>query len=104
MGGTNGKEEPCVPTPTLLKIQKGGRTCPRYEIADGDEVIAELAMLGAKLGADHPLFDKLFDLHTEEWPREERLALFYRIVDIVSDSLISAKIKAARERSSKANT
>lgn len=104
MGRAGGEEEPCVGRDTLLKIQARGRTCPRYEIPPEDEVIADLAMLAARIGMDHPLWDKLFDLHSSALGAPWKLALLYRVIEIVGDPLISAKIKAEREKSAKSNS
>lgn len=93
-----GEEEPCVPPPTLVQMQAKGQACPRVDLAPENEVPAELAWFASKLGADHQLFEMLFALHASEASREERLDLFYRVVDAVSDPGISGRIKAARER------
>ncbi len=94
-----GKEEPCVPTHTLLKIQRDpSRVCPRIELLPENEAVSEVAMFAVKLGGDHPLFDKLFDLKTAECDAESKLAAFYRIIGAVSDPGIAARIKAERQR------
>ncbi len=94
-----GDEEPCVPTHTLRKIQADPtRVCPRVELLPENEALAEVASFAVKLGGDHPLFDKLFDLQTAECDAEAKLAAFYRIIGAVSDTGIAARIKAERER------
>lgn len=94
-----GKEEPCVPTHMLLKIQKDtSRVCPRIELLPENEPLAEVASFAVKLGGDHPLFNKLFDLQTAKCDAESKLAAFYRIIGAVSDPGIAVRIKAERER------
>lgn len=95
-----GKEDPCVSTLMLDKIQRETkRYCPRVDLLDDNEPLAEIAWFAVKLGGDHALFHKLFDLHTEGLDRETRLNVFRRIVMAVSDEGIAARIKAERARS-----
>jgi hypothetical protein len=99
MRGIGGSEEPCVNRITLLKIQRESkRVCPRFELDADNEVLAAIAWFAVKLGGDHPLFSKFFDLQTAGLDNEARLAVFGRILSAVSDEGIAARIKAARER------
>jgi hypothetical protein len=98
MGGGKGTEEPCVPPHTIRKIQAEGRICPRYVLLPENEVAAELAMIACKVGADHPLFETLFRLHTKGESKGDSLRLYYQIVAAISDDGISARIQSARER------
>jgi hypothetical protein len=83
----------------LLKIQREtNRYCPRFELSPENEALAAIAWFAVKLGGDHPLFEKLFDLQTADLDHEARLAVFYRIMAAVSDEGIAARIRAARER------
>jgi hypothetical protein len=94
-----GREDPCVPPHTLRKIQQDPtRVCPRFELTPENEALAETAWFAVKLGGDHPLFAKLFDLQSADLDAESRLAAFYRIISAVSDPGIAARIKAERER------
>lgn len=96
-----GQEEPCVNRGTLLKLQAGGRLCPRVELRDDNEVPAQLSWFAAKLGGDHPLWHKLFDLHSEQLDQQSRLNLFFAVIEAVSDEGIAGRIRAARERAAK---
>jgi len=96
-----GTEEPCVNTTMLVQLQSKGQICPRVDLREDNEVPAQLAWFAAKLGGDHPLWHKLFDLHTSEMDPESRLNLFYAVIGAVSDPGISGRIKAARERAAK---
>jgi hypothetical protein len=99
MRGIGGTEEPCVPRLTLLKIQRDPkRICPRYELTEENEALGEIAWFAVKLGGDHPLFHKLFDLHTSELSAEGKRRAFLTIIRAVSDDGIAARIKAERER------
>jgi hypothetical protein len=99
MLGRGGKEDPCVPRSTLLKIQKDPkRVCPRFELTPENAPLAELAWFAVKLGGDHPLFQMLFDMHSDGLDAEQKMAAFYRVIGAVSDPGISARIKTARER------
>lgn len=93
-----GEEEACVAPPALVQMQAKGQLCPRVDLLPENEVPAELAWFASKLGGDHPLFGMLFNLHTSDASKEDRLDLFFRVVDAVSDPGISGRIKAARER------
>lgn len=94
-----GREEPCVSPIVLAKIQEDpARVCPRVELLEENLPLAEIAWFAVKLGGDHALFHKLFDLHTEGLDQETKLAVFRRIVNAVSDEGIAARIKAERER------
>jgi hypothetical protein len=104
MLGRGGEEDPCVPRATLLKIQRDPkRICPRFELTEDNEVLAEIAWFAVKLGGDHPLFHKLFDLHTAELSPEGKRRAFLTVVRAVSDEGIAARIKAERERALKVN-
>jgi len=95
-------EDPCVPPHHLKKIQMDPkRVCPRVELTEENRTLAEIAWFAIKLGGDHPLFNKLFDLHTVELGPEQRLAIFYRIIAAVSDDGIAARIKGERERAAR---
>lgn len=98
MRGRGGTEEPCVNAEVIRRIQAQGGICPRVELREDNEIPAQLAWFASKLGGDHPLWHKLFDLHTAEATHEERLDLFFLVIDAVSDPGISARIKSARER------
>jgi len=85
----------------IQKIQREGRICPRYTIPDEDDVAAELCFFAARIGADHSVYQQLFALHTEGQPTEVKIGLFRRVLEVVSDPGIAARIKAARERALK---
>lgn len=94
-----GTEDPCVPASTILKIQRNPtRVCPRYELLEENEALAEIAWFAVKLGGDHPLFHKLFDLQSEGLSPEGKRLAFLQVIRAVSDDGIAARIKAARER------
>lgn len=98
MRGLGGTEDPCVNIETIKKAQAAGSICPRVELREDNEIPAQLAWFAAKLGGDHPLWHKLFDLHTSDATKDERLALFFLVIDAVSDPGIASRIKFARER------
>lgn len=99
-----GKEDPCVPRHALLKLQLNpdgsptGQFCPRFELRPENVPLAEIAWFAVKLGGDHPLFSKLFDMQAEGLDPEAKLAAFYKVINAVSNDGIAARIKAARER------
>jgi hypothetical protein len=100
MGGRGGTEEPCVNETTIRTIQAKSKTqhCPRVVLTEENEVLAEIAWFAVRLGGDHPLFEKIFNLHTVLLSHEERLAVFERVLAAVSEPGITARIKAARKR------
>lgn len=96
-----GKNEPCVNRDTLLQIQAAheDQDCPRVQLLPKNEDgTAELALLGARAGLDHPMWGRLLDLHTEELPKEERLDRLYRAVNALSHPDVGGRIKATRDR------
>jgi hypothetical protein len=95
-----GTEDPCVSPLMLLKIQKDtpDQSCPRVDLAEGNEEAAELALMAAKSGADNGIWSRLFDLHSEELDHDGKMQLFRRTLNAVGDEGISEKIKRERER------
>ncbi|MGH9364131.1 MAG: hypothetical protein ACRD1B_02545 [Thermoanaerobaculia bacterium] len=97
-----GKEEPCVNRTLIKRIQEthADQNCPRVELSEENEEsgAAELAILGARAGLDHPLWAKLFDVYSEGLDSRQKKFLMWRAVGALSDPDNSARIKAARDR------
>ncbi len=98
-----GEEEPCVSRAHILKIQESDPEayCPRVDLMDGSEAAAELALFAARVGADNLVWAKLFDLHVAGLDAEDAMSLYRQALNALGDELISAKIKASRERERK---
>lgn len=93
-----GDEPPCVNKTMMLQLQAKGQLCPRIELREDNEVPAQLAWFAAKLGGEHPLWHKLYDLQSASLDEDAKLRLFFAVIDAVSDPGIAGRIKAARER------
>lgn len=97
-----GKEDPCTNIPVWQQTYP--TVCPRVELLpENDGGIAELALLGARAGVDHPLWGTLLALHAQDLglTAGETRDVLWRVVTALSDKSISGRIKAARDRAVK---
>lgn len=103
MMGVGGEEAPCVPWANIKVIQKDpDRICPRFELFEGQAPAGELALAASRIGTDHALWHKLFDMHAEGLEREERRGLLYTVMTVLSDEGVAARIKQQREKATAA--
>jgi hypothetical protein len=81
--------------------ESSGRICPRVDLAPENEVPAELALAAVRLGADHPLWGRLFDIHADGLDREDKSALLYRVMGGAGHPDVVARMKRLRDRGKK---
>lgn len=102
----SGSNDPCVSWLALKDFQarNPAQLCPRVELLPENELPAELALSAVKIGADHALWGRLFDLHTDGWEKEARLDLLYRVLNAAGNADVVARVKAQREAERRAAT
>ena len=99
MMGVGGEEDPCVPWANIKAIQKDPeRICPRFVLFEDQGPAGELALAAARIGTDHALWHKLFDMHAEGLDPEERRGLLYTVLGVLSDEGVAARIKQQRDK------
>lgn len=93
-----GAEEPCLSFDSLRDLQaRSDALCPYVQLDPCNRTAAELALAAVRLGADHPLWARMFDILSEGASRADRMELFYRVLFAVGDPGIAARVKRIRE-------
>jgi hypothetical protein len=93
-----GREEPCISFDSLKDLQeRSGQLCPLVELEPSNRAAAELALAAIRLGADNPLWSRMFDFLTEGADAEDRRDLFYRVLAAVSDPGIAVRVERLRK-------
>jgi hypothetical protein len=81
--------------------ERTGQLCPREPLHPENQLPGELALAATRIGADHPLWVRLFEMHTEGFSKEARLALFYRVLNSAGHPDVAARVKRQREQEKK---
>jgi hypothetical protein len=93
-----GKEEPCVSFDSIRDWQaRTDQLCPLVELLPTNRTASELAVAAVRIGADHPLWQRLWEILTEGMSGEDRMALLYRVLNAVADPGVAARVKRLRE-------
>lgn len=92
-----GKGEPCISWQSIRVMQAQGRLCPLVELLPSNRVAAELSIAAIRVGGEHPLWGRIFDLHTEGMEAADRIALLYRVMYAVGTESVAARVKRLRE-------
>lgn len=101
-----GMEAPCVPLQNILTIQATlpDQHCPRVELRASSRGAAELALAAVNIGTGHNLWSKLFELKTAGWRPGRQTAMLHRVLRVIQDPAVEARIKQRAEKAARAAT